>query len=154
MNKILPIILVVVLSGCGIIALQGGVSMDGSYGVNLTKLGNIIRGNPRDFYRDEGYICNATSPASAVEEKLRLDFAIQDNKVVVGLITYPITNQDEYTITAEVEETGYVKFDKKDETLLHKQTNGEYSSRSTRGDGSIVVTNTDYHTMYQCKRIF
>ena len=33
----------------------------------------------------------------------------------------------------------YVKFDKKDETLLDKQTN--------------VTTNVEYHTMYQCRKL-
>jgi len=112
MNKILPIILVVVLSGCS------------------------------NYNREEVYMCHGISPAQAVKEKYRLDFAIEGNEVIVGTARHPITNEDEYTITVRdtINEYSYVKFDKRDETLLDKQTN--------------VVTNTDFHTMYQCKKIF
>ena len=102
----------------------------------------VVLSGCSNYNRDEVYVCNGISPAYAIEEKLRLDFAIQGNEVVVGLMVYPITSEDEYTITAKdtINEYSYVKFDKSDETLLDKQTN--------------VVTNTDYHTIYQCRKLY
>ena len=53
MNKILPILLIVVLSGCS------------------------------NMNREDVYICNGISPAQAVKEGYRLDLVVKSNEVIV-----------------------------------------------------------------------
>ena len=111
MNKFLPIFLLIILVSCS------------------------------NMNREDVYICNGISPAQAVNEGYRLDFVVKSNEVIVGRATFPITSEDDYTITVRntLNKYSYVKFDKKDETLLDKQTN--------------VTTNVEYHTMYQCRKL-
>ena len=111
MNKILPIILVIVLTSCS------------------------------NINREDVYICNGISPAQAVEEEYRLDFIVKSDDVIVGRTSFPITSEDDYIITVKdtLNEYSYVKFDKRDETLLDKQTN--------------LMTDKEYYTMYQCEKL-
>tara|TARA_Y100000389_G_C17232188_1_gene398741 strand:- start:334 stop:669 length:336 start_codon:yes stop_codon:yes gene_type:complete len=111
MNKLLPILLVVGLASCS------------------------------NMNREDVYMCNGISPAQAVKEGYRLDFIVKSDEVIVGTTSFPITSEDDYTITVRntLNKYSYVKFYKNDETLLDKQTN--------------VTTNKEYRTMYQCRKL-
>ena len=91
--------------------------------------------------REDVYICNGISPAQAVKEGYRLDFVVKAHEVIVGRASFPITSEDEYTITVRntLNKYSHVKFDKKDETLLDKQTN--------------MTNGNTYHTLYQCRKL-